>query len=292
MESSRVDSLALLGSLSPQRSTKALPIEIWSSVFRLSGRNDLVQLCVVSASFHQEAERALYRDVNLSNAQLYDWAHRVSRQPHLAAQVKSLSASISQPKFSQPEDLRVVHQALQSITNLEELTLRAWPTGLCLNPACVWILSECSFRLKVFRNFMFDLPPVISFLASQPDIYLWEQQSATSTSEAFDHLLPNLTSMFVPPSVVKWQASKAIREMCFSVGIVDRDGERDAISTLSKFRGTLTKLRLERMVSEDSLLLEHFISYLADCIPDLKHLSIINVGSSVCVFYADAASLL
>lgn len=286
MESSRVSSLALLDSLSPRRSTRTLPIEVWSSVFRFSGRNDLVQLCTVSAFFHHEAERTLYKNVNLSNTRLYGWAQRVSRQPHLAAQVKSLSASISQLRTSRLEELSVVHEALQAITNLEELTLRSWPTGLCLNPACVWILSECTFRLRVFRNFMFDLPPVIPFLSSQPSICLWEQQSATSTSDVLNDILPNLTSILVPPSVVKMQTSRPIREMSFSVGIVGRDGERDALSTLSRFGTTLRNLRLERMVSEDSLLLEHFISYLADCVPGLKHLSILNIGSSVCLEFS------
>lgn len=261
--------------------TAILPIELWSYVFQFTSKADLLTLCVVSRSFHQEAERALYRDINLSDTKLYAWAEKVAQRLDLAACVQTLALSISQFPQVQIIGLKSVHEALQVLPNLKDLTLRSAPTGLCFSPSYAWLLSGCSFRLKAFRNSMFDLSPIISFLASQPDICLWEQQSATPF-DFTDEILPNLTSVSVPLWLVdKLKLPRPIQEMSFSMGLMEKMEEVKFISSLGRYKDTTTKLRMERWVSEDSMLLEHFISCLAEYVPYIEYFSIFSIGVSV-----------
>lgn len=269
-----------------------IPIELWSSVFVYSSKRDLQQLCTVSRTFHREAERVLYREVSLYGAKLHLWAQRVSQRSDLAAHVRAVTLTISLYHETSQDHLHTIHQALRALENLQELSLHGSPDGPHLNPSHVWILSNCSFQLKVFRNSLFDLSPLVWFLATQSGIQTWEQQIAIDFNFV-DDILPNLISVSAPSWLVaKLQSPRPIQEISFILSLLGKDGELAAISTMGKYSKTLTHLRVERMVSENSLLLEHFISHLAEATPRLKHLSINNTGASVCKPYFSGRTII
>jgi hypothetical protein len=263
----------------------ALPVELWTLIFEYTPRRELCTLCTVSRSFQQLATPNLYRYVNLSLVGLDPWSKQVAQRPDLAAHVRVLSFAIFKVSEFSSARLLAIHKALKCLLNLEELHILSYPIGSCLSPAYVWIIMDCPFRLRVFRNAMFDLQHILGFLASQPDVRVWDQLTATPF-EFTDNILPNLTSVSIgsPWMLEKLGDLRPIRKIYFILEqhALDRDEERNRISLLGPYKSTLTIFQIDRVVSEDSLMLEHFLTCLAECVPRLQHLIITDMCVSVC----------
>jgi hypothetical protein len=191
----------------------ALPVELWTLIFEYMPRRELCPLCTVSSSFQQLATPIIYRYVYLSDVGLdVGLDHRseqVAQRPDLAAHVRVLSFRSQSPPR---RGLLAIHKALKCLLNLEELDIRSYPLESCRCPAYVWIIMNCPFQLRVFRNAIFDLQHFLGFLASQPDVRIWDQQTTTPFGFT-DNILPNLTSVSIgtPSMLEKLGDSRPIR---------------------------------------------------------------------------------
>lgn len=178
--------------------------------------------------------------------------------------------------------LKIAHHGLHTLSNLQELDLRSNYTGLGAEDAQLLLRSSFEFRLKRFRNAIFDLKDILVFLESQPSILLWEQTIASPCELAHD-ILPNLQSIHSSMWVIgKLRPSQAIRHVTTPI-ICGRDNELQIIQLLGKFQTTMGSLNLHRDVSDESLLLEHLVIQLEKNLPHLTYLAIDHVGATVSV---------
>ena len=143
-----------------------------------------------------------------------------------------------------------------------------------------WIIKKTPFRLKTFRNDMFDLEPMLPFLALQPDISTWHHLNASPC--LYDtNLLPLLSDVAVPPWVLPNCHSRNITQLYTAIRYETPAEESRIVGTLVDFGRTLTVLVLERDVTKESMKLGDFVMCLGGNIPLLEHLSLWHRGDLV-----------
>lgn len=171
-----------------------IPRELCASIFSYLQPNDLFQVGTISRAFHYEANRLLYRTIDLSDAsdqQLLSWANAVAQNPSLGNLVRTLwfQSSILIRHDSLADD-QMKHEALKkalgAVVNLQTLKITRRHKGqyhpflFTMRHYAIQELFETSkFRLRSFRidgleNFNSPLE-LFSFLSKQPEIEDWSQ---------------------------------------------------------------------------------------------------------------------
>lgn len=165
-----------------------LPLELYRSIFELVvDPNDLSNLCLASRFCEQEAERLLYRSINLGRdtAKLEYWALTMVESPGKAEQVKHLSItfdiSLIVLSCMLQETLELVARALRALPNLTTLALCGHSLAM-MNPVNAWMLDGCTFQLTAFHNQVFPMSGLQGFLAAQPKIREWRQADSMAES--------------------------------------------------------------------------------------------------------------
>jgi hypothetical protein len=256
---------------------KLLPVDLCQTVFmHLSDNKDLLSLCLVSRTFHLEAERRLYHTVILP----YDysrascWLDRILSEPHrlaLFVRVLTLNHGCRLPDDAKRswshhpnKDNRVpgfrtkLTRTLRLLPNLTELylsdKLEFWDAIILFSP----MLLGCPFHLRKFHinihNGEFYLRgPIIPFLAQQPNIidfstthyFVDEHYHSERSIVAFpDTLLPNLIfAQILVPSALRDLRPRSIRRLFvehWDVSPVDIE----SFGLLARYADMLTHLRI------------------------------------------------
>jgi hypothetical protein len=256
---------------------KLLPVELCRKIFlHLSDNKDFLSLCLVSRTFHLEAEPCLYHTVILP----YDysrascWFDRILSEPHrlaLFVRVLTLNRGCRLPDDAKRslshhpnEDIWVpgfqtkLTRTLRSLPNLTELYLS---DKLVLFDPMILVsamLPGCPFRLRKFHinihNGEFYLHnSLILFLAEQPNIidfstahyFLPGDYHLENSIIAFpDTLLPNLIfAKILVPSALRDLRPRSIRRLFvehWDAGPVDIE----SFGLLARYANTLTHLRI------------------------------------------------
>lgn len=166
------------------------------------------------------------------------------------------------------------------------------------------ILDSVPFKLKVFRNEVFELETVLLFLASQPHIIVWHQipaspadeprkirhdgplrvpvwfQTAPTPVHVPDEFLPNLAQVHFPPWMIPKFTSRLLTHI--STHIVEETSvrEREILDSLEGYSGTLTSLEIEREGIPECMPLAEFVDYLSPKVPLLESLGLWNTDAA------------
>ena len=149
-----------------------------------------------------------------------------------------------------------------------------------VNAEFAWIIRDHPFRLKIFRNDMFDLEPTLSFLESQPTITVWEQPNATHCSVPHE-ILPHIIDVALDPWMLPIFTPRPIVRIATKIEHGDAAAERQFVDVLGAYGQGLRSLDLVRDVVEESLPMAEFIGLLAPKLALLKCLSVRNRGEMV-----------
>lgn len=153
-----------------------------------------------------------------------------------------------------------------------------------------WIMKNLPFKLKTFRNDMFDLEPTLPFLASQPNITTWHHLDANSCR--YDvNLLPLLSDAAIPTWLLPTYHSRNITRLHTAIKYEIPAEESRIVDILIDYGRTLTVLILERDVTKESMKLGDLVSHLAENLPSLQQLHLWHRGDLVSLFLEDVALL-
>ncbi|KAF8346349.1 hypothetical protein F5887DRAFT_1073533 [Amanita rubescens] len=270
--------------------TISFPPELYGHIIDfVFSQSDLFSLCLVCRDFYFDAKRALYRCVDLAHDHLLiqKWFTLIVSSPHLAHLVRSLTFGLVYAHLPTPSVrwLSVIERGLDALTELIELNvdLRA-SSSTTLPPSSTSIILGHPFRLRVFRNTMFDLARILPFLESQPDIVVWHQPAAKFCNLP-PNFLPKLSRAGLPSWLVDELATRKLTELSTAVNAMGANAELAFLNTLTPFSLTLNRLCLQRQVFNVSLTLREFLLHLAERLPDLEHLSLWNHGELVSLFH-------
>jgi hypothetical protein len=261
--------------------SRRIPIELCALIFQhITSRAELSNLCAVSRTFRDEAQRILYHTVHLPNDYdlLVSWCRTIVETPRLALAVYSLflPATFTPATFEHGrlpkaefgpkvrELQQVVKRALSSLSRLVELHTFS-PVGTAyLN---VKLLCGHPFRLLVFEE---ELPRRslghwLKFLSGQPGIRYWRPNILRGRRSIDPDILPSLTSAQVYSCslnvLTRCPMLRALQVMRWSLQYFDE------LSDLKAFRCTLTTLSLEY---SDMVELE----IVRDAVPNIKFLAL------------------
>ena len=133
---------------------------------------------------------------------------------------------------------------------------------------------------------MFDLPPTLSFIKSQPTIVVWEQRNATQCSVPHD-ILPLVTDVALDPWILSTFSSRPLVRLAMKIESEGAASERQFVDILGAYGQSLRSLDLVRHLVEESMPMAQFIGLIALKLPLLQSLSIRNKGEMVrvpCIF--------
>jgi hypothetical protein len=178
-------------------------VELWGAIFHHVERNDLMTLARVSRSFQQEAERLLYRCVDLrtttDGARLASWCMSIVGERRRASRVRTLRLP---EYFTPPRRIladssakiqQLIAQAFKVVVNLKRLYIspvmdiskRKVPT---IVPST---FENCTFCLTGIDGHFSGLTAdeMWEFLSKQPDIFFWVPSNPLI--KTIDSLPPN-----------------------------------------------------------------------------------------------------
>ncbi|KAF8182156.1 hypothetical protein K438DRAFT_1840400 [Mycena galopus ATCC 62051] len=250
-----------------------LPPEICSAICDelKESTGTLAFLCRTSRDFCHQAQRLLYRSVDLRGRDLRavrSWARAVTRHAHLAERMYALALELPDIRDIDPEtDTTKIIRALGRCVNLKELRI----TGEEDSGVHGWIISDYPFRLEKFES----LPTLLSFFwKTQTQIRVLSLPNCRHLPSFEDELL-DVIALGVP-SLSDLPARPLQRiETRF----------HDDFSPLAQYSRTLTTLSIRvpaREWVESSL---YSLADIAASVPALVHLSIAELKkASINVF--------
>ncbi|KAJ6456392.1 hypothetical protein C8R45DRAFT_577453 [Mycena sanguinolenta] len=234
----------------------------------------LAALCQTSPIFRDEAQRTLYRTINLEGRDIHcfwSWAHAVTHNPHLAGRVHALSLQLPEDRKLAPADVTKIQRALHACVNLKELTLSCEPNGS--ESFHGWMLDGAPFRLTKFANTYFSSVYLEkSFWNTQSEIRVlsFPRMHSTSISAMFGSgRLPNLIALRASP----WRALSPGRPLERLETSFSRD-----LSPLAQYSRTLTTLNLVRESLDNDVTLFRTIPDIVGLLPALLHLGIAELA--------------
>lgn len=250
-----------------------LPNELYRDIIaHVPGCAELATLCTVSSTLRFEAERVLYRVVEvLEYRRISSWSVTIASSSRLAGLVHSITfpSSIDIPP---PTDM--IRQALGRTVNLKYLAIKSSGSWLPLvSHSCVQtdMLIGCGFRLyglsgELHWYYPGDLWQVFS---EQSEIRSWApgKLARLYLPSLPRRILPNLSELDLPmPSLLPHFASRHIE--CLSISILW--SVPNGIEQLALFKNTLTSLtfRIEEMIIAESI--RELIALVVDQVPDIK----------------------
>ncbi|KAJ7646669.1 hypothetical protein FB45DRAFT_891041 [Roridomyces roridus] len=254
--------------------TSSIPAEIYAIICsEVQGNGTLVTLCSTSRLLRDLAQHILYHSVDLTGCSLRtikSWALSVSRNAHLAARVQSLAIEFPEDMLD-PTDATKITLALNKCVNLKDLEVACARFPNHSNSKHVWMIEDCPFRLHTFRNSYFTTSDtwMTKFWEAQTEIRVLAFRWGGSVPTGY---LPNLLAVRAP------QVSGLPLERPLQRVYTTFDND---ISQLARYSQSLKTVNLERTwSSRDSLTFLGIIEILADSLPLLRHLWLVERSKS------------
>ncbi|KAJ7288029.1 hypothetical protein C8J57DRAFT_1278767 [Mycena rebaudengoi] len=254
-----------------------LPPEIYAYICEQVDPAQLGPVCRVSRLLRDQAQRILYRTVDLRGRKIKSvrsWCLAVTRHSHLAERVHSLS--LQPPSDLDPADAERISIALRKCTNLKSLTVLRVRIPYTSGSLHTWMLEDCPFRLTAFTNSYFNPGRLEKVWDTQREIRVLSFPE-TFPPSAFTMNpgtpLPNLIALEVPCH----GPLGAMRHLAN----INRPLQRiqmqvvQSLPDLSQFSRTLTTLTLGRSAwyTGNPSIEDIFLS-VARMLPELLHLGI------------------
>ncbi|KAJ6507387.1 hypothetical protein C8R47DRAFT_1066242 [Mycena vitilis] len=232
-------------------------------------RAELATLCRTSRAFRDEAQRILYRRVNLGHQtrQLKSLALAVTRHSHLAERVHTLVLRLPETLKLSPLDGSRIKDTLGACINLKELRVSCADAYPFSSPASIdgWMLNDASFRLIKFANSYFRFDCIMGFLDAQSEICVFSTTTHYGRFPSSDAQLPNLIAI----SVVSLESLPAGRPL----QRIETRFHHD-YSPLVRYSGTLTSLHLMGQWMDYGSTLSDTLIIISDMLPALVKLGV------------------
>ncbi|KAJ7616296.1 hypothetical protein DFH06DRAFT_1343306 [Mycena polygramma] len=261
-----------------------LPPEICAKICEDLGPKDRVTLCRTSRLFGDQAQRLIYRSVDLSHCTpraMRSWCLAVTRRSQLAERVHALCLTLpSDLAFT--SDLDKLARALNKCRNLKELSIHPDDSGpfgggseTQSSSIQGWLVTKCPFRLTNFSNSYFRTSFLSQFWTPQADIRVLAIPSCTDRFPCYDDQLPNLVALEVG-DVGALPPDRALQRIQVRWG---RPTGLTRLSALGRYSATLTTLYLvEDTVTRNFSTLQIF-NRVAHDLPGLLHFGITEAAN-------------
>ncbi|KAJ7155738.1 hypothetical protein C8R46DRAFT_1116366 [Mycena filopes] len=282
-----------------QRRTLPLPPEICAIICEGVGRNDLVTLCRTSRLFGDQAQRMLYRTVDLSRPPpraLSSWCLAVNRRPPLAERVHTLRLGLPRDlAFS--SDVTKIARALSRCINLKELFVHVDRFGSfgpqlgCNNSIQGYILTKCPFRLTKFYNGFFKESFLAQFWTPQVEIRVLALPNCGSRSgdrfPLYEDQVPNLIALEVGgvEALPHDRPLQRIQLHCNRSGDNSQQLPHNLqqLLELGRYSASLTTLNIVQYAVQKHISTFAILHQLADVLPALVHLALIEGNENTMV---------
>lgn len=262
------------------RRRSVFPPELYRTIIEwVTNTRDLCNLALASRTCYAEAQRVLYRAVDLAQNTRAPvlWASTILHHPHRAAAVRALTLRFDLSFLIVPHmllsSLKSISQALGALRKLKKLVLIGHPLAM-MHPIHTWILDGCTANLEIFHNSVFPPSAIVSFLSRQPNLRQWKQNGVFPGGIIADTVLPHLTVLDAHASTLSsFRTPRPLVRVRLKIEDCDRLGawERTAIEALSLFGSTLSTLTIEYSSAKPShFTLAEVLRLLAKATPNLK----------------------
>ncbi|KAJ6515349.1 hypothetical protein C8R45DRAFT_206605 [Mycena sanguinolenta] len=257
-----------------------IPAEIWAIICG-EVRGDaptLASLCRTSPNSRVEAQRILYRSVDLRDrparvVQL--WSRTIMNNTYLAERVLALALQLPSPLKFEASDATKIVCALEKCVNLKELRVFGellGKTGTYRTDGIHgWLINDCSFRVTKFENFYFEDSSIKTFWRNQTEIQLLVTRTSSCLRDL--EVLPQVIAL--EADVLDLPEGRALQRV--STRLEDRYIRHLARCTAA----TLTTLYLSRNLVDPWFSIGHAITAVAGCFLGLIHLVIVEQKKSV-----------
>ncbi|KAK7054016.1 hypothetical protein R3P38DRAFT_2683516 [Favolaschia claudopus] len=258
----------------------------------VADKHDLLSLCRISSAFRSQAERLIYRSVDLrepdgdSMWRLKLWAEAASKHAYLAEYVHSLILQL--PISFEPSIASKLTRALAQSVHLKELRILGPRESSRYNFFQGSIINKCSFRLTKFENRYFDDKLILEFWRNQTEILLLNTDRDICALDPESDLLPNLIAVKTN-NVKDLPAGRALQRVEIST--------MAHISPLKQYEASLTTLNLRQkhwqyqwLRQPQELVLDALVRAVADIVPNLLHLGILDEQKHLHDFHRSSIS--
>ncbi|KDQ53735.1 hypothetical protein JAAARDRAFT_209774 [Jaapia argillacea MUCL 33604] len=265
--------------------TSGLPPELHSHIFSfVSDRHDLHQLCLTSHAFYHEAIPLLYHSVDLTvglrnGLDLIQLT--LTRNPKLGLHVRELTLSLYGP--GGPAFNMALTQMLSVLDELRVLTIA---DTLREPMAFEKLVGASRFRLDAFHNKCLGFDEIRNFLKLQPTIRRLTHCVQISPLDlgpiSVCQMLPNLTILDADVELLGYfEEPHPMKEIYLHY--IDRGSgwENSTLANLKFFRETLLTLSLDREYCATDVISSGVIDFIAEQVPNLNTLSILDGYPSI-----------
>ncbi|KAK7062251.1 hypothetical protein R3P38DRAFT_691781 [Favolaschia claudopus] len=250
-----------------------IPPEICAIICEMvADRGSLLMLCRTSSVFRVEAQRLLYRTVDLSEKpvcarKLNAWAAVVSMHAYLAGFVHSLVLRLPDMVSFEAYTANKLGRALSKCVNLKELRILAEEAGSVVPGG--WILNGCSFRLTHFENHYFDNTVIREFWKRQTELLVVSSEHNVCAMDP-DQLLPRLIAVKTD-SIEQLPVKRLLERVELPVWV--------DLAPLQQYQASLTTLNLVRnwISLNPRFQIGAVMKVVAETLPNLEHFGIIEM---------------
>ncbi|KAJ7162227.1 hypothetical protein C8R46DRAFT_1353217 [Mycena filopes] len=225
----------------------------------------LYVLCRTCRVFQDEAQRVLYRSVNLERGTMRSvksWCLAVTRHSHLAERLYSLSFRLPEAHNLTPTNATILQRALIACVNLKELKIASAGCDTMDDPNGWLMQKDFPFRLTKFTNLFFDFSSLRDFWKVQTKLEVISMSYAHAHHTIVWDELPNQVPK--PGNVAAGNTLSYLARHCQS------------LTTLNLVRGPFIDIWPGRHKFEVGV--NETISLVASSLQALSHLSIIELA--------------
>ncbi|KAJ7737147.1 hypothetical protein DFH07DRAFT_95782 [Mycena maculata] len=279
-------------------STVQLPPEICAKICESLSLKDRVTLCRTSRLLADQAQRLIYRTVDLSHSTplaLRSWCLAVTRHSQLAEHVHVLSMGLP-IDLSFSSDVGKIARALSRCVNLKELSIHpdnSGPFGALYESQSSsiqgWIITKCPFRLTKFSNSYFRNSFISQFWTPQSEIRVLAIPNCTHNFPIYDDQLPHLIALEVG-DVRSLPVGRALQRIQLRWGRYTA-GSVEQLSALSRYSATLMTLNLLQTSVTPLVSTLRIFDKVAQELPLLLHLGITEIDKYTKDRFAEDAPL-
>ncbi|KAJ7229996.1 hypothetical protein GGX14DRAFT_553493 [Mycena pura] len=258
-----------------------LPPEICAKICEELGQKDRVTLCRTSRLFRDQAQRLIYRTVDLRRCTaraLRSWCLAVTRHSELAERVYALSLGLPYDLASS-SDVGKVARALSRCLNIKELSIHpensgpfgaSWESGGSAIQG--WLVTKCPFRLTKFSHSYFKNTFLSEFWTPQSDIRVLAIPTCSQKFPCYDDQLPDLIALEVG-DVRSLPIGRALQRIQLRWSR-DTAQQLPGLSDLGRYSATLTTLNIvQNRMSQQMSTLQIF-DRVVHGLPGLLHFGI------------------
>ncbi|KAF8182157.1 hypothetical protein K438DRAFT_1937833 [Mycena galopus ATCC 62051] len=256
-----------------------LPPEICSAICDEleESTGTLALLCRTSRDFYHQAQRFLYRSVDLQGHDMRavkSWARAVTRHAHLAERVHALALQLPDIQIPDKQDTTKIGRALHRCVNLKELRLSGDPESKGHHG---WIMDDYPFRLQKFE----------SLTGLGDSIYFWKAQTQirvlslprSPTLPSFENQLLDVIALGTP--YLSDLPAKPLQR-------IETWFQWD-FSPLAQYSDTPTTLNIRGAWVHREFSISRPLAAIADSLPALVHLGMFELEKTFAAHFYEAA---